>query len=627
MTAHAGVFFYDGRPVGDVRLLSAAVEALSAGGAAVHTDAGLAMACSTAPIWEDAGSLQPPRPSAAGCVLTWDGRLDNRDDLLARLRDSPMGDTSDAAIALAAFERWGIDALRAFVGEWSAAIWDGSRRVLHLARDYMGVRPLYYRASEQSVMWSTSLGELVDRASCYDALSEEFVAGFMTGRFSTDVTPYESVRAVPTATCVSFSPSGVETRQRFWRLEAGVVRFKDRRTYEEQLCALWREAVGVRLRTIGTVWAELSGGLDSSSVVCMADFLIRLGRVPARIVQPISHVTLRSPEGDERRFISVVEAHVGVQSEIIGVEDHHDVTDEGSWVTPFAAQGVGLACVRRICERGGRVVLSGRMGDAVMGCQPDNSAAVFDDFADGAVLTALAKIRDWSRACRKPYVEIAWALARGLMNASRTADPQPPGPDSGHALLTPRLRRLTSQDDAGLARAIARTRRSKREMVRLLLGYSLIGRFDLPHQPPGVTYTYPFMHRPLVEFMVAVPAEEISAPGETRSLMRRAFRGFVPPRVLARTSKGYYPPAALRAVRPHAAAMLPVERLEVVRRGWIESRRLEAAIRSLIDGGGDSGAGIRAVLRLEQWMASRNRRGPAVIPQRKEVNTNAVLNA
>src|SRR5690606_5071290 len=81
----------------------------------------------------------------------------------------------------------------------------------------------------------------------------------------------------------------------------------------------------------------------------------------------------------------------------------------------------------------------------------------------------------------------------------------------------------------------------------------------------AITYTYPFGHRPLVDFMLSIPGETVSAPGETRALMRRAFAGLVPARVLHRRSKGHYPPAAVRAARLVADTLQPITALEVVR--------------------------------------------------------------
>ena len=76
-------------------------------------------------------------------VLHWDGRLDNRDDLLLRLGDSLRGDTGNAAIAGAAYERWGTDGLVHLIGDWSVVIRDKVNRAVVLASDFAGVRPLY----------------------------------------------------------------------------------------------------------------------------------------------------------------------------------------------------------------------------------------------------------------------------------------------------------------------------------------------------------------------------------------------------------------------------------------------------------------------------------------------------
>ncbi|HEX3701858.1 MAG TPA: asparagine synthase-related protein [Vicinamibacterales bacterium] len=630
MGAHAGVFFFDGRPGNDAcAALRSELEPLAPDGVSVHADTGVAMAYGACHVWTGEANSQQPLRSADGLVMLWDGRLDNREDLLLQLADRPARDASDAAIARSIVVQRGVDGWRSLIGDWTAAIWDGRRRTLQLARDYMGIRPLYYCATDHAVMWSSSLAGLVRRAQRDEALSDEFVARFVAVRLSTDVTPYQGVRAVPTACCVTFSSVRVETRRRFWQFDPGIVRCRDKREYEDGLRELWTEAVGSRLRSEDAVWAELSGGFDSSSIVCMADRLIKTGQVQARQVRPVSHATLRSSEGDERRFIAEVESQIHACSEIVGVEDHADRIDPDSqWVTPFALRGVGLACVQRVRERGGRLILSGRAGDAVMGGQPDNSYAVFDDLERGRLLAAAAGARAWSRACRKPFVEIAWHLTLAAIQARHGIDVAREDESrlSGVSLLVPRLREMLGDEAGKLARILATIRPSKREMVRMLLGYARCGRFDVPMQPPGVTYTYPYVHRPLVDFMLAIPGEEVSAPGDMRSLMRRAFARFVPARILRRTSKGYYPPSAMRATRHLAASMPPVESFEVVQRGWVDPHRLDAAIRTLLDGAG-RGPEIRQVLHLEQWIAARHRRAPAVIPQRKEVNSYGVFNA
>jgi asparagine synthase (glutamine-hydrolysing) len=558
------------------------------------------------------GHHVPRHPS--GLVLTFDGRIDNSDELQMRLADRAC-DASDAgSLALAVFERWGIAGLESIIGDWAAVIWDGPRRTLHLARDYMGARPLYYCATAHGVWWSTDLAGLVTRTARTQDLSDAFAARFMSLSPHADATPYEQVRAVPPGVCVSIADTGRVTHNRIWQLRADRIRYRDPRSYEEQLRALWRDAVLARLRTTETVWAELSGGLDSSSVVCMAGLLIAQGAVSVRGLRLVSHATLQSPEGDERTFIAEVERQVGVRSEIVGVEDNQDQTDpERAWLTPYALQGVGLEMVRRVRAGGGRVVLSGRLGDAVMGCQPDNSVAVVDDLRRGHVFTAMRNLRAWSRATRKPLIEIAWRLL---------AADRPAVPDAGVELLTPRLRAmLRDRPRVELPRGLVR---SKHALARMVLGYSAGARLDIPNRSPDVVYTYPFTHRPLVDFVLAIPGEELSAPGVPRALMRRAFASFVPPRVIRRVSKGYYPPAAYRAARRLIASM-SVRDLEVVERGWIDPERLQAAVHTLTAGSGESGGDIHAVLRLEAWLRARRNHCPT--PQRKEVNSHEVLHA
>jgi Asparagine synthase. len=177
-----------------------------------------------------------------------------------------------------------------------------------------------------------------------------------------------------------------------------------------------------------------------------------------------------------------------------------------------------------------------------MGCVADNSAAVFDDVSDGRWMKAVAGIRQWSRATRKPFIEIGWQLARErvsavfvpMARAALNATQQ-----GGADLLTARLRSLIDEPPGdALAAAGSEFPSSKRSLARQLLGYSREARLSLPALPLDMTYTYPFVHRPLVEFVLAIPGEELSAPERTRSLMRRAFAALLPPRIVERTSKG-----------------------------------------------------------------------------------------
>jgi asparagine synthase (glutamine-hydrolysing) len=87
-------------------------------------------------------------------VITWDGRLDNRDELMPQLH-------TDLAIVAAAFERWRTDSFAKLIGDWALAIWNQGDRSLVLARDYVGIRHLFYYPKQESVVWCTNLAVLV----------------------------------------------------------------------------------------------------------------------------------------------------------------------------------------------------------------------------------------------------------------------------------------------------------------------------------------------------------------------------------------------------------------------------------------------------------------------------------
>ena len=93
-------------------------------------------------------------------VLHWDGRLDNRSELLLRL--SLNGESTNQAIACATYDRWGTEGLVHLIGDWSLVIRDHLNSTTILASDFAGVRPLYYHVQDGRVQWSNRLQSLVE---------------------------------------------------------------------------------------------------------------------------------------------------------------------------------------------------------------------------------------------------------------------------------------------------------------------------------------------------------------------------------------------------------------------------------------------------------------------------------
>ena len=291
-------------------------------------------------------------------VLHWDGRLDNRDDLIQRLSDSLKGESSNKAIARATYDRWGTQGLVHLIGDWSTVIRDHESRTTVLASDFAGVRPLYYHVQNGDVQWSNRLQSLVEETGITD-LDEQYIAGFLTFGGCANRTPYKGIFSVPPGHAVCVSSKTEQSISRFWSMPIGdTIQYRNEHRYEEELRALFREAVAVRLQTESPVLAELSGGLDSSSVVCMANHLIRSGAVKTPRLETVSFTWQNSLD---EPFIREVESHCGIKGARISTHEHPLVAErQVNGAMPEAFHALLTSVAKTANQLGARTILTGQ---------------------------------------------------------------------------------------------------------------------------------------------------------------------------------------------------------------------------------------------------------------------------
>src|SRR5262249_11681659 len=149
---------------------------------------------------------------------------------------------------------------------------------------------------------------------------------------------------------------------RFWELPVDdVIRYRDERRYEEQLRTLFREAVAVRLQTEAPVLAELSGGLDSSSVVCMANQLIRSGAVSAKHLSTVSFLWHNSLD---EMFIHEVESHCGIEGAHLSTHEVPVIAEKQvGHAMPEAFEPLRSSVAAIARERRAQTLLTGQNGD------------------------------------------------------------------------------------------------------------------------------------------------------------------------------------------------------------------------------------------------------------------------
>ncbi|HEY0872891.1 MAG TPA: asparagine synthetase B [Vicinamibacterales bacterium] len=623
MSAQAGVFHFDGRPIAPEapRRLQRALAPFGPDRGGEYVAPGLAMVHRALHVTpEDLGERQP-FISALGHVLTWDGRLDNREDLRLQLWRELGDDLGDAALAMAVFERWGIQGFAKLIGDWSLALWDATTRTLHLASDYMGVRPLYYAADADGVRWSSTLGTLVRPIRDIGDIEPRFVVGFLTFAMPPEVTPYPGVRSVPPAHVVSWSASGTQTRTRYWSLSPARVRDAAPHACAEQLRHLLADAVRGRLRSIRPVWAELSGGLDSSTIVCLAHALLAQGVAPSPALRTISYVSDSSRESDERPFIAAVETAIGRSGLHLRAEDCIGAVDcERGWVTPFHVTDTGLEMLRSVRREGGRTVLSGSAGDLFMGNAIDNSLAALDELLlHWRPAGFIRELRAWSKATRKTIWHLAWRMlslfaperirvSRALWHALTHHGHMRGGTlEAGAAeLFLLRAGAIELWKDEVVRRA--RLHRAFRSAPHLPL---LEGIEQLSHgralptssEFPGVSVTFPYVHRPLVELVTSMPSRVLCAPGRPRALMHEAVDILLPEKIRRRFSKGYAAPLLARSSQRFARRYRGnAGALGLVRGGYVDAARLEAMLARLDHGACKALHNLPRIVVLERWL-------------------------
>src|SRR6267143_5821535 len=252
-----------------------------------------------------------PCVTPSGAVLNWDGRLDNCEELLRELKDVLTTGATDLAMVAAAYEAWGTKCFAKLIGDWALSIWDPGSRSVILAKDPIGTRHLYYSFDDKRVTWSTLLDPLVLLAGETFALEEEYIAGWLSFFPATHLTPYAGIHSAPPSASVLLR-AGKHTISKYWDFDPSRrIRYRTDGEYEEHFRVAFAEAVRRRLRSDSPILAELSGGMDSSSIVCMADAIIARGVAETPRLDTISYFNDSEPNWNERPYFTKVEERRG----------------------------------------------------------------------------------------------------------------------------------------------------------------------------------------------------------------------------------------------------------------------------------------------------------------------------
>jgi asparagine synthase (glutamine-hydrolysing) len=617
MSIQAGIWQLDGTPADRLLLARLSQDAAQFGpdGETIRVDGPTAMLYRSFHTTQESQLEPQPLVTARGSVITWDGRLDNRDELASRMGKVLNAESTDVALVAEAFDKWGTGCFSKLVGDWAICAWDPVDRRLTFAVDYMAVRHVYYYLSKTRLIWCSHLAPLVLNASECFTVDDEYVAGYMALNQEPDYTPYRQIQAVPPGHFARVSDASVSVHA-YWAPNPKTrIRYKTDAEYEEHFRDVFRQSVRRRLRSNAPILAELSGGLDSSSIVCMADDILNREGAQTPRLDTLSYYDLSEPQGDDLPFLRKVQEKRGRKGHTFDVQKYPNslfpqlATFQ---VTPGGLGGSSQAeeDYLQMWNGGGfKVSLSGVGGDEMLGGVPDPSPELADLIVQLRPLRFARRTAEWSLVKRRPWIQLAFQAALLLAPAklqarlSKLCQVAP--------WMEPRFAKRVGLSVRHLG-ATARfgfwlpSRQQCAQTVALMSWQMAATR-----EAGGEERRYPYLDQNFVEFLLAIPREQLLRPGERRSLMRRALAGIVPAEILARRTKATSARRPLRALDNDWSRLesLFESPLSTVRLGYFDESRFREAFTDAKNGKAPQLVRLLRALSLELWMRDMGRRG------------------
>jgi asparagine synthase (glutamine-hydrolysing) len=558
MSGICGIVNFDGKPV-DPELLRKMAEASAYRGPDginywIDGNVGMAhLALHTTP--ESVREEQPLVNRREDLVLVADARVDNRPELIHTLTAKgylQQENPTDADLILAAYECWGEGCPEHVIGDFAFAIWDASRQILFCARDSVGVRGFCFSLDDKTFRFGTEVGQvLADERVCRDldgyAISDHLTSNFHYGWR----TMFAAVRRLAPGHCMTLGAQGPRA-WRYWKPDrVSPIRYKTEEEYIEHFRELFFRCVADRLRSVkGTVAILTSGGLDSSSIAAVAQYLYADSQVSSRPIA-YTYVFDRFEECDEREYSSLLLAETDIELHQIRAEQFHLLDHEQFYEplleTPMIDQGsLGQYVLEQARERGCDALITGRGGDDMFG-------AARLQYVDHVRSVRWWKLWPWlvhGRREGRSWASLVWRLILRPLLPRRFRYQVDRWLGVRHQWhlrpwihpelieKTRPLERLLQQRHSGHFRRFVRQKQYEWFVDPVQLG-DYIQAYSRRAAGCGLDMRLPFLDRRLAEFVLAVPVELSARPGHgnTKWILRQAMTDVLPEKIRCRRNK------------------------------------------------------------------------------------------
>lgn len=610
MCGIVGRLNFDSRPV-DVSELTTARDRLAnrgPDGAGTWADGPVGLAHRRLSILDlsDRGS-QPMRNADGSLVVSFNGEIYNFLDLREELSQAGHRFTTqtDTEVILAAYREWGIECLNRFNGMFAFGLWDARRRRLVLARDRIGVKPLYFTINSGRVIFGSTLKAITAFADVSREISKEAMdLYFQMAYIPAPHSIYRDVLKLEPGTWLECSADGHTRTQRYWPLPPRGGRSAS--TIEgaaDRLEELLDSSVRYRLISDVPVGAFLSGGIDSSTIVALM----------CRNSHTVRTFTIGFGEAefDESTHARQVAEYLGTRHEqlILRPEDLLAIADQvpHHYDEPFAdVSAIPTLALAELARTEVTVSLSGDGGDELFGGYPYyNLLARLDPWRRRAVFAApLLRAASTLRLPHRP------AMGLTALGQPRTSDlyaymrgPLKTRPYSRIVSATPAS--AGTWFDTRLSEEVPPARLVEQYMdldIRSYLVDDILVKVDRATMAHGLEARNPLLDYRVVEFSRSLPGSMHTDRVGSKQVLRRVLDRLVPAELFSRPKQGFSVP-----IREWFRGPLKPALHESMQGGWLTSGGYfkPGAVSTLVDehvnGRRNHEFFLWAVYVFEQW--------------------------
>jgi len=493
-------------------------------------------------------------------VLVFNGEIYNYPELRHDLIQEkyPITRNLDTEVIIYAYKKWGIDCLQYFRGMFAFSLWDKKNKILFCARDRLGIKPFYYFFNKQKFIFSSEIKGILASHRVHAEINTRALEDYLTFQFCLgQETLFKNIKKIEPGYYLIINCHDQTlslTYQQYWEIDYKTPNIFEKPYYIDKLSKLLEESIALHIQADVPVGAYLSGGLDSSAVVCLASTKLK----EKGSFKTFTGTFLEGERYDESVYAMQVAKYVQSDHHEIAMHDTNlsEILPELIYFMDEPAAGPGLLpqyAVSKFAAKHVKVVLGGHGGDELfMGYARYLMACLENCFASSISGKSIQKWMSLASMEKNLVLLNHYKSTLKQFLGSRLFCEE----DASYFHL---MDRKNSENKIYFPEIIENNRCFTRfqELFNRYKNDSLINKmlyFDLKSSLPALLQVedrmsmsvslesrVPLLDHRLVEFAATIPDKIKFSAGRTKHIFREAVKNTVPKGVLNRKDKMGFP--------------------------------------------------------------------------------------